>query len=402
VTWLLHEGFEVHREHPRTPLLRLDVKRTVRWAESLEHALEEVLGALPRRLPHPVPEGGRVPGGPSPSRRGPTRTADVRARRRYARRVSRRRDTPAPVRPPLVLVRPVGRRRRPGSPTPVARDGSARAQLPRPPRPPPRPLAGHHLDVLAADARDDRAGARAASRDAGYSYAVAGLVTGAHQIGVGLGSPIQGKLVDRFGQRVVLHPGRGGLRARGGLSWPTCSATAPVWLLVVAAVASGLVYPPTTACAGWCSRGCSRPGAAGDRVRGVVDRGRDRLHRRPARGDGRRRGAGGRYAVVLAGVLALVGALGFAATEASRTTARRDVAATGRGGALRSPGVRVMVVALGFVAVVFGAIDVVLPAVAEFAGRGSRGRRVADRRDRRRQPRRRGRLRRPGVAGDAP
>jgi GNAT superfamily N-acetyltransferase len=49
--WLLHQGFEVHAEHPRTPLLRLDVRRTVRWAGSLEHAWEEVLG----RLPHPVP-----------------------------------------------------------------------------------------------------------------------------------------------------------------------------------------------------------------------------------------------------------------------------------------------------------------------------------------------------------
>ncbi|MEX0834607.1 MAG: hypothetical protein WD010_00840 [Nitriliruptor sp.] len=78
---------------------------------------------------------------------------------------------------------------------------------------------------------------------------------------------------------------------------------------------------------------------------------------------------GGRYAVVMAGVFALVGALAFAGTRASRGTARRDVAATGRGGALRAPGVRVMVIALGFVAVVFGAIDVVLPAVAEFAGR---------------------------------
>jgi len=49
--WLLHQGFEVHAEHPRTPLLRLEVRRTVRWAGSLEHAWEEVLG----RLPHPVP-----------------------------------------------------------------------------------------------------------------------------------------------------------------------------------------------------------------------------------------------------------------------------------------------------------------------------------------------------------
>jgi GNAT superfamily N-acetyltransferase len=55
-TWLLHEGFEVHREHPRTPLFRLDVRRTARWAESLEHAWVEVLGHLPRRVPVPVPD----------------------------------------------------------------------------------------------------------------------------------------------------------------------------------------------------------------------------------------------------------------------------------------------------------------------------------------------------------
>ena len=55
-TWLLHEGFEVHREHPRTPLLRVDVRRTLRWSESLEHAVEEVLGRLPRRVPAPVAE----------------------------------------------------------------------------------------------------------------------------------------------------------------------------------------------------------------------------------------------------------------------------------------------------------------------------------------------------------
>lgn len=59
-TWLLHEGFEVHREHPRNPLLRLDVRRTARWADSLEHALEELVGAFPRRVPSPLPEGVRA------------------------------------------------------------------------------------------------------------------------------------------------------------------------------------------------------------------------------------------------------------------------------------------------------------------------------------------------------
>lgn len=51
VEWLLHEGFEVHREHVRTPLLRMDVRRLLRWAETLEEALDEVLARLPRRAP---------------------------------------------------------------------------------------------------------------------------------------------------------------------------------------------------------------------------------------------------------------------------------------------------------------------------------------------------------------
>lgn len=61
-TWLLHEGFAIHHEHPRTPLLRLETRRTVRWAASLEHALDEVLARLPRpSLGEPVPQGAPVP-----------------------------------------------------------------------------------------------------------------------------------------------------------------------------------------------------------------------------------------------------------------------------------------------------------------------------------------------------
>jgi GNAT superfamily N-acetyltransferase len=60
--WLLHHGFEVHAEHPRYPLLRLEVKRTLRWAESLEQALDEILERMPRRVPlpqqAPVPRSG--------------------------------------------------------------------------------------------------------------------------------------------------------------------------------------------------------------------------------------------------------------------------------------------------------------------------------------------------------
>jgi GNAT superfamily N-acetyltransferase len=70
-TWLLHEGFEVHREHPRTPLFRVETRRTVRWTESFEHAWEEVLGRLPRRARAPAPEvigAGGLPDGVGPRR----------------------------------------------------------------------------------------------------------------------------------------------------------------------------------------------------------------------------------------------------------------------------------------------------------------------------------------------
>ena len=78
VTWLLHEGFEVTTEHPRYPLMRLDTKRTARWAEAIEHAVEEVLDLIPRRSPSPVPspDGGVGMPVPAPESRLLSDTAD--------------------------------------------------------------------------------------------------------------------------------------------------------------------------------------------------------------------------------------------------------------------------------------------------------------------------------------
>ena len=54
-TWLLHEGFQVLREHPRYPLLRLDVRSLARWGQPLESALEHARTRLARPSPAPVP-----------------------------------------------------------------------------------------------------------------------------------------------------------------------------------------------------------------------------------------------------------------------------------------------------------------------------------------------------------
>ena len=59
--WLLHEGFEVTTEHPRYPLLRIDTSRLARWAESLEHAVDELLGrARARPSLQPTRSSGQV------------------------------------------------------------------------------------------------------------------------------------------------------------------------------------------------------------------------------------------------------------------------------------------------------------------------------------------------------
>lgn len=53
--FLLAHGFAVRREHPTTPLLRLDLRQTARWQESLSAALEGVATALARRERAPAP-----------------------------------------------------------------------------------------------------------------------------------------------------------------------------------------------------------------------------------------------------------------------------------------------------------------------------------------------------------
>lgn len=52
--FLLAHGFVVHHNHPRFPLLRLDLRQTARWHEAMEHAIEGVRSVLRRERP-PVP-----------------------------------------------------------------------------------------------------------------------------------------------------------------------------------------------------------------------------------------------------------------------------------------------------------------------------------------------------------
>jgi MFS family permease len=202
-------------------------------------------------------------------------------------------------------------------------------------------------------------------REGGYSYAAAGVVTAAHQLGVGLASPIQGRLADRWGQRTILQPDAV-LYLLGTLALVGMVGTrAPVVWLVLVAGGTGVFYPPVTACARVVLSRLFPTGRLRETAFAVssiaVELG---FIVGPLVAVGLASTVGAGAAVAFAGGIAFVGAVAYARTgAASAVRARR--APVGRGGALRSPGVRVMVLAFGAIAVAFGVIDLVVPATAE-------------------------------------
>jgi MFS family permease len=78
------------------------------------------------------------------------------------------------------------------------------------------------------------------------SFAVAGVVAGALAAGSGVGAPVQGRLVDAFGQRRVLVPlGIVHAAALGALVVST-EAGASTAVLVVCSLVAGFAIPPTS------------------------------------------------------------------------------------------------------------------------------------------------------------
>lgn len=77
------------------------------------------------------------------------------------------------------------------------------------------------------------------------TYTLAGLVTGAYAVGSALGTPLWGRLMDRFGQVRVLAPtALASASLMTALALATVSSVASPVVLVVLAVLSGFGYPP--------------------------------------------------------------------------------------------------------------------------------------------------------------
>ena len=79
------------------------------------------------------------------------------------------------------------------------------------------------------------------------SFAEAGVVSGGLAAGVGVGAPLAGRLVDRFGARRVLAPYAAGHCVALGLVVVLGLADAPLPALLASSILIGLAHPPTSA-----------------------------------------------------------------------------------------------------------------------------------------------------------
>jgi MFS family permease len=203
------------------------------------------------------------------------------------------------------------------------------------------------------------------------SFATAGVVAGAFGVSLGVGGPLLGRLVDRRGQTAVLLTSSliAGAALVGIAALP---ARAPVAALVALAVALGLSTPPVDAC-----------------LRAIlpsVVRDREALRAAYAAESAAIEltwivgpplvllvavALSTSAALVVAAAVLVVGTAAFAAQPASRAWRPAPAPGRSRGGSLRAPAMRTLVLLLVFVGVVFGTVEVAV--IADVADLGSPG-----------------------------
>jgi MFS family permease len=200
------------------------------------------------------------------------------------------------------------------------------------------------------------------------SFAAAGLVSGTLAVAQGAGGPALGRLVDRRGQTAVLLAGAL-VSGAGLLATAALPAGAPLTTLIALATVIGIATPPV----GPCMRALL-PGMVED---AAAQRGAYALDSAAVEltwvsgpplvllaGTVLSTGA----ALVVAGAILTVSTLLFAATKASRAWRPEPKTGEDGTGALRSPGVRTLVLALGSAGLLFGATEVAVTAAADALG----------------------------------
>jgi MFS family permease len=204
------------------------------------------------------------------------------------------------------------------------------------------------------------------------SYAVAGIVAGGLAAGSGVGAPVQGRLVDRFGQRRVLVPLAFVHALALGSIVAFTELGAPTAVLLACSFAAGFAIPPTSAVlrSMWPDLLRERPELmaaayaldsvttelifiAGPLLTALIAAAMS-----PA------------AALIISAVSVMLGTIAFTAQAPSRAI-RPDPeahAAAGRLGALASPGVRSLVLTSLPAGIGIGICEVTLPAFSDAEG----------------------------------
>lgn len=204
-------------------------------------------------------------------------------------------------------------------------------------------------------------------RRTGQSYGVAGTAAAMTSVGVAIGTPLWGRLVDRRGPVRLLR-----LLATGFAIGTTVLAIAAVQhasvaVLYAVATATGFAFPPVSAVArvGWrrlYGQQLRDRAFALDSV--TVELG---FVLGPILAAALVDGVAVWSGLVVSGLLMLIGVVMFTASPLA--TGIGGGAATMRGGAVRVRAVRSVMMICALIAIAFGTIDIVAPAVAEAAGR---------------------------------
>lgn len=211
-----------------------------------------------------------------------------------------------------------------------------------------------------------------AARATGFSYTIVGLLVAGHQLGVTVGSPLQGRAADRLGHARVLLPDGVAYLCGTVLLVLGMQRGWAVPVLVAVVFGTGMANPPTTACSRAAMGTILHTGAqrqAGFAISSSsVELG---FIIGPLATVALAQGVGPGAAVIAAGAAAMLGAAVYATSEAAR---RPPVAASGQVrpqgglGALRAPGLARIVVAFLFIAASFGTFDLYIASVTEDMG----------------------------------
>ena len=200
------------------------------------------------------------------------------------------------------------------------------------------------------------------------SFAAAGLVAGALAVAQGAGGPALGRLVDRRGQTAVLL-GSASIAAAALAASAALPAGAPLGVLLALAAVLGFATPPVGACIR-----ALVPGLADDpdQLRSAYAVDSAAVELTWISGPPLVLLAGAVWstgtALIIAGAILLVSTVLFATAPASRAWRPDPDAARPAGGALRSAGVRTLVVVLAGAGVLFGATEVAVTAATDSLG----------------------------------